>query len=125
MDKEMDNIFALAEELKGLILDESELSHVIELETAVQAYHSNIRDYYETDLKKIESGGIRVEKAFQIMEDIVDVIAAAKDFSQSTERQIRGSSYLEKSSVERTWLVQDARNGLIDSEFWLRNINWL
>lgn len=112
MEKEMGHIFTLSEELKELIRDENGLFHVAELDVAVHAYRNNNIDYYSTDLKKLDDGKIRIEKAQLIIREIIDVIAAAKEFSLTTERRLGGVSYLDKSSVERTWLVQEARNGI-------------
>ena len=57
-----------------------------------------------------DSGALRVSRAQEMIAELIPVIAAAKDFSYTTEAFISGKPRLEKSSVERVWLVQEARN---------------
>ena len=65
--------------------------------------------YYETNNAMKESGALRVSRAQEMIAEL-KVIAAAKDFSYTTEAFISGKPRLEKSSVERVWLVQEARS---------------
>ena len=66
--------------------------------------------YYETNNAMKESGALRVSRAREMIAELIQVIAAAKDFSCTTEAFFSGKPRLEKSSVERVWLVQEARS---------------
>lgn len=66
--------------------------------------------YYETNNAMKESGALRVSRAREMIAELIQVIAAAKDFSYTTEAFFSGKPRLEKSSVERVWLVQEARS---------------
>ena len=77
---------------------------------AAEDYQAGNADYYTLHTNMKESGAVRVQRAHQMIDTLVDVIAAAKNASYAAAISSRGTSYLERSAVERVWLTQEARN---------------
>ena len=77
---------------------------------AAEDYQAGNADYYTLHTNMKESGALRVQRAHQMIDTLVDVIAAAKNASYAAAISSRGTSYLERSAVERVWLTQEARN---------------
>ena len=110
MQERMQNILTQANEAEGLMKKKANRENILSLRDSAFRYMAHGADYYETNNAMKESGTLRISRAREMIAELIQVIAAAKDFSYTTEAFISGKPRLEKSSVERAWLVQEARN---------------
>lgn len=115
---ELQNVFDLADQAEKLMLSEANRKNTQDLKDATAAYQMNNLEYFNIDAEKLASGAVRVEKAAIIVNEIIEVVTAAKEFSLSTTTTIGGRTFLEKSSVDRVWLMQEARNATNRFRIW-------
>jgi len=110
METELQNVLDEAAEARSLMKFESNRQHTRAMTQAALAFKKNNEDYYSVNQEKQISDGIREEAALTMLNDLIDVIGSAIDFSLGTEVSISGTAFIDKASVERVWLVQEARN---------------
>ena len=110
MGTELENVLTQADQAQSLMRRESNRENTESLKEAARRYQENNDAYYEVYRARLSSGAIRVERAQRMLADLIRVIEAARDFSYTTQISVGGRQYLERSSVERVWLVQEARN---------------
>ena len=110
MHNKMQSILTQADEAKRMMKKKANLEHTRTLRDSAQLYMAHSVNYYKIRTAMKKSGDLRVERAQKMIAELIEVIDAAKDFSYTTEVLSAGKPHLDKSSVERVWLVQEARN---------------
>lgn len=107
---EFENVLSRVDEAQSLMRDGENQENTASLAAAAQRYQGDTIEYYNVRQQILESGAIRVERAQLMLAELIDVIDAARSFAYTTQISVGGQTYLERSSVERVWLVQEARN---------------
>jgi len=110
METELQNVLDQASEAQGLMKYESNRLHTKQMTETVLAFRKNNEDYYSVNQERLRSDRNREESALIMLNYLIDVIASAKDYSLGTEVRIGGTAFIDRASVERVWLVQEARN---------------
>ena len=80
------------------------------LRVEAEEYQAFSTDYYTLATAMEASGAVRAREAKEMIGSLIDVIATMKNTSYATQVSLGGTAYLERSAVERVWLMQEARN---------------
>ena len=110
MEETFENILAQSDQAAGLMKKAENRENNTRMRESAENHLASNADYYTVDTAMKESGAGRVRRAKQMVGTLIEVIAAAKEFTYTTEISSRGASYLERTAVERVWLIQEARN---------------
>ena len=91
MEETFENILAQSDQAAGLMKKAENRENNTRMRESAENYLANNSDYYAVDTAMKESGAVRVQRAGQMISTLIDVIAAAKDFTYTTEISSRGS----------------------------------